>query len=368
MTVTADVIVIGAGMAGISAAAEISKEASVLVLESEPTPGYHSSGRTAAIFIRNYGNAVLRALNAASEPFFLTPEGVSDSSLLTPRGELFFAREHELEDLENYMEGSDGLEILTPSEVVELVPILKKDPIVKAAYEPSAQDIDVDRILQGYLRQLRQNGGELLTNSEALEIKLERGIWKIHTPSGALEGKILINAAGAWADVIAERAGVAKVGAIPMRRTGAILPRPEIEGFDRWPLFVSASESFYAKPEAGKLMVSPADEDPVEPHDAWPDDMVLAEGLYRFEEATTLTVDRLEHSWAGLRTFVKDRTPVVGFDPDREGFFWLAGQGGYGIQTAPAMSQLTANLVLGKSSLLASEVIKKLSPARFKSA
>ena len=365
MATTADFVIIGGGMAGISVGAELSRSASVLVLETEANIGYHATGRSAAIYIRNYGNATLRALNAAAEPFFLEPVGVSDSSLLTPRGELMFARDFELDALNEYLNGSDGLEDISPKEAGELVPILKTDEIVKAAYEKTARDIDVDRMLQGYHRLLRQNGGKILTDAAVESMTYQNGVWCLKTKQGDVEAKVVVNAAGAWADEIADLADVGRVGLTPMRRSAAIIPRPDYDNFDSWPLMVSASESFYAKPEAGKLMVSPADEDPVEPHDAWPDDMVLAEGLHRFEEATTVTVDRLEHSWAGLRTFAPDRTPVAGFAPEAEGFFWLAGQGGYGIQTAPALSQLGAALCLGKRPALADEVIAALSPARF---
>ena len=364
MTPVADVIVIGGGMAGISAAAELSQDAKVIVLEAEQSVGYHASGRTAAIFIRNYGNDTLRALNAVSEGFFLEPEGVSDTSLLTPRGQLMFAHEEHLDDLNRYLQGAEGMDVLSPSEAGDLVPILKTELIVKAAYEKRAQDIDVDRMLQGYQRLLKSRGGQVITGAPVSEMGREGGIWTITTPKGDFQAPIVVNAAGAWVDEIAGLSGVKPVGAQPLRRSAAILPRPDIEGFDAWPLFVSASESFYAKPEAGTLMVSPADEDPVEPHDAWADDMVLAEGLHRFEEATTVEVTRLEHSWAGLRTFVADRTPVVGFAPDTDGFFWLAGQGGYGIQTAPALSKLAADILLKRTPAVSEDVIKALSPAR----
>ncbi|MFT6557708.1 NAD(P)/FAD-dependent oxidoreductase [Sneathiella sp.] len=365
MTCIADIIVIGGGMAGLSAAAELSKDADVIVLEAEQNIGYHASGRTAAIFIRNYGNATLRALNAVAEDFFVSPEGISDTSLLSRRGQLMFAQETDLPELENYLAGAEGMEVLTPAEAGALVPVLKTDLIVKAAYEKSAQDIDVDRLLQGYARLLKTKGGRIITNAPVEKIRFHDTVWQISAGGQEYQAKTVVNAAGAWADEIATLAKVTPVGLTPLRRSAAILPRPDIEGFDTWPLFVSASETFYAKPEAGLLMVSPADEDPVTPHDAWPDDMVLAEGLYRFEEATTLSVNRLEHSWAGLRTFAADRTPVVGFAPDAQGFFWLAGQGGYGIQTAPALSKLAASLLTGQKSSLPAHIVQSLNPSRF---
>ena len=365
MSILADVIVIGGGMAGISAAAEIAADARVVVLEAEQSIGYHASGRTAAIFIRNYGNETLRALNSIAEGFFLNPEGVSDTSLLTPRGQLMFAHESDLDALDIYLQGAEEMEILTPKEAGKLVPILKADLIVKGAYEKTAQDIDVDRMLQGYQRLLKLRQGTVVTGAAVTDIRYRGKAWHIEAGGEHYQAQIVINAAGAWVDEIARKAKVTPVGAKPLRRSAAILPKPDIDGFDKWPLFVSASESFYAKPEAGTLMVSPADEDPVEPHDAWADDMVLAEGLHRFEEATTMAVTRLEHSWAGLRTFTHDKTPVVGFAPDADGFFWLAGQGGYGIQTAPALSKLTADLIFNRQSDVNETVKRALSAERF---
>ncbi|SDE81833.1 NAD(P)/FAD-dependent oxidoreductase [Limimaricola pyoseonensis] len=360
-----DVIVIGGGIAGISAGAEIAAEARVLVLEAEPAIGYHATGRSAALFIRNYGNATLRALNAAAAPFLDAPEGVCEGSLLTPRGELLVATEDELGALEAYAEGSDGLERLEAKEAVELVPILRPERIAAAVLERDAQDIDVDRMLQGYARLLKSRGGRVETGQRIEAVAREGGVWRVRTADGAFEAPVVVDAAGAWADTVARLAGAAPCGVAPLRRSAAILPAPEGHDIAHWPMFGSASEAWYAKPDAGKLMVSPADEDPVEPHDAWADDMVLAEGLHRFEQAVTMPVTRVERSWAGLRSFAPDRAPVVGFDPACVGFFWLAGQGGYGVQTAPALSRLAADLVAGRAPALAAPVVAALDPSRF---
>lgn len=364
---TADFIVIGGGIAGISAAALLSKQASVIVLERETQLGYHSTGRSAAMYIRNYGNTTLRALNANAEPFFLQPDGVSDSSLLTPRGELLIAREDELDDFESYAKGASGLELLTPDEAVALVPILRKDKIAAALIEREAQDIDVDRLFQGYIRQLRREGGQIETRQQVVAMTHSGSEWHVQTTDQEFTAPVVINAAGAWADDIARLAGIVPVGVTPMRRSAALLPAPIGHDISQWPLFASVSEDWYAKPEAGTLMVSPADEDPVEPHDAWADDMVLAEGIDRFEQAVTISVTKITHSWAGLRSFAPDRTPVAGFDPHTNGFFWLAGQGGYGVQTAPALSALTAAICLGQTPELTNETILALSPNRFHS-
>ncbi len=366
MSETADILVIGGGIAGVGAAAMLSPDARVIVLESEDAIGRHSTGRSAAIYIRNYGNATLRALNAASEPVLSDPSVLEETSVLTPRGEMLIAAEEELGDLDAYLEGADGIERLSAGEAVALFPILREELIAAAAYEPKAMDIDVDRLFQAFARRLRHKGGQIILKSPASAIARKDGVWQVETPTGRYDAPILINAAGAWADQIAALAGVAPIGLIPMRRSAALLPAPEGHDITHWPLVASASESWYAKPEAGLIMVSPADEDPVDPHDAYVDDMVLAEGLYRFEQAVTMPVTRVERSWAGLRSFVPDRTPVVGFDPAAEGFFWLAGQGGYGIQTSPALSQLTADLCLTRPSALRMETVAALSPARMR--
>ncbi len=361
----ADIIVIGGGIAGISAAAELAAGADVTVLEGEAQLGYHSTGRSAAIFIRNYGNATLRALNALAEPVFMAPEGISDSSLLSPRGELLIANEAELPDLEAYIDGTTGTERLTGAEAAEIVPILRPELIAGAMIERDARDIDVDRMLQGYARLLKSRGGRVVTGATVTQITRADGLWQVSAGGQTHSAPILVNAAGAWADKIAELAGVARTGLQPMRRSAALIPAPEGQPCMEWPLFGTVAETWYCKPDAGKLMVSPADEDPVDPHDAWPDDMVLAEGLHRFEQAVTIPVTRVEHSWAGLRSFTPDRTPVVGYAGDADGFFWLAGQGGYGVQTAPALSRLCAALIAGHAPAVNAPTLAALSPARF---
>lgn len=364
MSTFSDILVIGGGIAGISAAARLAPDAKVTVLEAEPMIGHHSSGRSAAIFIRNYGNATLRALNAASAPFLAEPEGVSDSSLLSPRGELLLATDEDLPNFDAYLDGSDGLERLSPAQALELVPILRSDAIAAAAIEWDAQDIDVDRMLQGFARLLRGCGGSIVNAAPAQSITRRDGLWTVVTPAGEFSAPVLVNAAGGWADAVAHMAGLRMLGLTPLRRSAALIPAPDGHDINRWPLFANAGDQWYAKPEAGKLMISPADEDPVEPHDVWADDMVIAEGLHRYEQAVTTPVTRVEHSWAGMRTFAPDRTPVVGFAPDAEGFFWLAGQGGYGMQTAPALSQLAADLCLGRPSSLDPAVLEALGPGR----
>tara|TARA_R110002124_G_scaffold279736_1_gene452477 strand:- start:1242 stop:2345 length:1104 start_codon:yes stop_codon:yes gene_type:complete len=361
-----DIIVVGGGIAGTSVAATLASNARVVLIEAEPQPGYHATGRSAAIFIRNYGNAVLRALNAASAPVLHEPEGISETPLLSPRGQMLIASEDEMPALESYAQGAAGLERLTSAEVVSLVPILRPETIAAGVVEWDAQDIDVDRMLQGYIRLLCDRGGEIMLGGPVTGITRANGTWCVTTKAGTWSAPIVINAAGGWADTLARMAGLAPIGLTPMRRSAALLNAPQGFEIDKWPLFASASESWYAKPDAGRLLVSPADEDPVEPHDVWPDDMVIAEGLDRFEQAVTIPLSRPSHSWAGMRSFVADRTPAVGFDPTTTGFFWLAGQGGYGVQTAPALAEIAAALCLGRPSPVTPPILNALSPERFR--
>ncbi|WP_239521038.1 NAD(P)/FAD-dependent oxidoreductase [Pseudooceanicola aestuarii] len=358
-------LVIGGGIAGISAAAHLARHMSVRVLEAEGHPGTQATARSAAIFIRNYGNATLRALNAAAAPVMDAPGEGFDGPVLSPRGEMLLASEAELTALEDYATGAHGLEHLDAREAVELVPILRPERIAAAIIEWDAQDIDVDRLLSGYLRLLRHRGGTVETGAPVTAMTRRDGLWQVTAGGRIHVAPLVVNAAGAWAGQVAAQAGALPVDLSPLRRSAALLPAPGGRDLSRWPLFGSVSETWYAKPDAGKLMVSPADEDPVPPHDVWPDDMVLAEGLDRYEQAVTEPVARVERSWAGLRTFAPDRTPVVGFDPRAEGLFWLAGQGGYGVQTAPALAALTEALVTGTVPALSEDVIAALDPRRF---
>ncbi len=361
-----DIIVIGGGIAGVSAAAMLACDARVVLIEAEPQLGYHATGRSAAIFIRNYGNDVLRALNALSAPTLQAPDGISDRSLLSPRGEMLIASESETAALEDYAKGATGLERLTAAQAVALVPILRQERIAAAIIEPDAQDIDVDRMLQGYARLVRERGGQTVKGAAVTGLSRTNDCWQVTTATSTWSAPIVVNAAGAWADTVARMAGLAPIGVTPMRRSAVLLNAPDGYQIDAWPLVAGASEGWYAKPDAGRLLVSPADEDPVEPHDAWPDDLVVAEGLHRFEQAVTIPVTRPTHSWAGLRSFTADRTPAVGFDPSTTGFFWLAGQGGYGVQTAPALASICAALCLGHQMPAPPNILDALKPDRFR--
>jgi len=366
MTQTSDILIIGAGMAGIGAAARLAPHASVTVLEMEERPAYHTTGRSAATFILNYGNDVLRAMNAASEDILRSGGDLAEAGFLSPRGVLQVEEPGMEAAFEAYIDGASGLEILGPEDVCRCFPPYRPERVVRGALEPDASDIDVDGLLQAFIRKMRAHGGQIVPKAEVKVLNRTGGVWRVETQAGAFEAPVVVNAAGAWGDVVAGLAGIAPVGLIPMRRTIAVLPAPGGADTSGWTLTASIAETWYAKPDGGRLWVSPADADPVEPHDAWPDDMVLAEGLHRFEQSTTIEVTRVERSWAGLRTFAPDRTPVNGFEPAADGFVWLVGQGGYGIQTAPAMSRLAADLVLGHDPHLPPEVVAALSPLRFR--
>lgn len=366
-TIETDVAIVGAGIAGIGLAAEIAGDYRTLIIEQESRPAYHSTGRSMAVFLRNYGNAVIRVLNGASASLFDRPDPcLFAHPLVSQRGALFVANADGNGHLEGLFAAADGLQEITPHEAVAMAPILRRELIVGAAYEPDAQDIDVNTLFDGWLRKARAGGAALLVDSPLMAAERSGGLWRIETPKATVLAKTIVNAAGAWADVIALRCGLGALGVQPMRRSIAILPAPAGHDSNLWPLVDDAAEGWYCKPQAGKLYVSPSEEIPVEPHDAYVDDMVLAEGLERFSQATTYEVTRLEGSWAGLRSFAPDRSPVAGFDQRADGFFWLAGQGGYGVQTSPALSRLAGQLIRrAEPDAALQPILGALSPNRF---
>jgi|SRR5690554_2662274 len=368
-----DIIVVGAGIAGASAAAHLAKTQSVLLLEREEQAGYHSTGRSAAMFIVNYGPADVRALSLASRDFFFNPpEGFSEHPLVSPRGVLMIAHPGQEAALEAELAASVGMAAISRATALELVPLLRPEAIAAAGYEADAQDIDVAALHQGYLRLFRSHGGKLLLRAPVQSVDREGGLWAVETPAGRYQAPVLVNAAGAWADTLAKMAGAKPLGIVPKRRTALIIEgAPGEPGSARWPLIADCGETWYCRPEATtKLLLSPADATPTEPCDARPEELDIALAVDRFQKAVELPVKRIEHSWAGLRSFTPDGSLAIGFDPCIEGFFWLAGQGGYGIQTAPAASALVAALVTGsslpKGLLDAGVQVDALSPARFR--
>lgn len=344
-----DFIVIGAGMAGASVAAELSATASVALLEMEERAGFHATGRSAAAYEPNYGPPPILALTRASRGFFFAPPiGFTDAPLITKRGTLVLVPKGSTASGHDFLTDTRGMPEIGADEILRLVPIIRPDYATRAFYSMETGDLDVHALHQGYLRKFKVDGGKLLVSAPAQTIKQLDKVWHVTTPAGTFSAPVIINAAGAWGDQVANLAGVAGIGLQPKRRSIGVVPLTGYPDFMQWPFMVDVHETWYAKPQSGKLLISPADATPVEPHDAYADDEILAGGIERFMQATTVEVTRLEHSWGGLRTFTTDGSPAVGFDPAAEGFFWLVGQGGYGIQTAPAMARLAAALASHK--------------------
>ncbi|GGH20863.1 Glycine/D-amino acid oxidase [Cribrihabitans marinus] len=355
-----DFLVIGGGIAGLSAGARLSRHGKVTVLEAESALGYHASGRSAALFEENYGLAPVVALNRASAEYHRTANG----GYLSPRGFLLVGRAEDGEAFAGDM-AALGLERISCGEAMDRVPILDPGMLAEAAYHAGAEDIDTDRMLQDFAREIRRNGGRVLTGHLVEAIAHSPG-WRVDAAGETFEARILVNAAGAWADQVAALSGVEPVGLTPCRRSMARLPAPGGHDVTGWPLIMGVGERWYAKPDAGKLLVSPADADPVAPQDAWADDMVLAEGLARYEEMVTEPVTRVETNWAGLRSFAPDKALVLGPDPEVPDFVWCAGQGGYGFQSAPAASQLVADLVTGAAPAIDADMVAALRPDRLR--
>ncbi len=350
------IVVIGGGIAGLAAAARLAPDAEVILLEREPALGYHASGRSAAMFEENYGNESVRALNRASRAVH---EGLG---VLTPRGLIGLALAGDEAVFEADIKAL-GLVEVGVAEARDRVPILAEG-IVRAGVHEAAYDIDTDRLLQHMASEARSHGAEVRTGAEVTGLARRNG-WDVSIGPEVLRADVIVNAAGAWADRVASLAGADPVGLQPYRRSMARMPAPGGHDVRGWPMLMGPGESWYAKPDAGAWIVSPAEEDPIEPMDAWADDMVLAEGLARYQPYVTEEVTRVETNWAGLRTFAPDRALVIGEDPDVDGFFWMAGQGGYGFQTAPAAAELCADLVNGRKSALGAEVVAAVSPGRF---
>lgn len=369
-----DYIVVGGGMAGASAAYELAGFGKVLLIEREDRCGYHTTGRSAALYVETYGNSTIRGLTTAGKAFYLNPPtGFTDQPLLHPRGVMLIGRADQQASLDALLEEVGGMRSnirrISAEEAYRRSPVLKPGYVAGAVLDPDCMDIDVNALHQGYLRGLKARGGEQRTDAALLGLSRSNGQWIAETRAGAFQGRVVVDAAGAWGDEVAELAGAGPVGITPKRRTAILFQPPEGSDLRSWHGVIDADEQFYFKPDAGRLMASPADETPSAPCDAQPEEIDIAILIDRLEQATELSIRRIENRWAGLRTFASDKTPVIGFDPKVAGFFWLVGQGGYGIQTAPGISRLVGSLVQdrGVPSDIADLGVSEqaLSPARF---
>lgn len=368
-----DAVIIGGGIAGAGLAALAPGAARTLLVEAESQPGYHSTGRSAAVFSRNLGCNIIRRLSADSEPYLRAPP--ADwvcGPVMSPMALLWIADDSGRDQL-NAQLTEENMSAITAEQALAMFPLLRPGHVALAALESGAGALDVHRLHMAYLKSFRHRGGTVLTGARVDGLEHQADGWQIRAGAHRLVAQVVINAAGAWADRIAEMAGIGSLGIQPRRRTMAVLPLPDQTAGEPWPMVIDAGLSWYAKPEPGHLLVSPADEDPVPAQDIQPDDLVLAKGLDRFEQATTYPVRRVLRSWSGLRSFVADERPVVGFDSRAEGFFWLAGQGGVGIQTSPAVSRLAATLLAEREPRnetmigdpIDAALVAALSPARF---
>lgn len=352
MTESCDFLVVGGGIAGASAGYALAEHGKAIILEREDQPAYHSTGRSAAQFTELYGNSVIRSLARISKPFLENPpEGFADTNILSPRGALFIVTEAQRPQMEEFAKfavtETVPVHVMSQADVCDLVPVMRSDAFQYGLLEPESTDMDVHALHGGFLRGFRSRGGIVVTNTEVSALTRDGDDWIAETRGGdTYKAPVVVNAAGAWADVVAELAGVRTVGLVPKRRTAMLFDPPSEQKIENWPLVIDMDEQWYFKPDAGKLLGSPADETPIEPCDVQPEEIDIAIAVDRIETASALKVGRISHRWSGLRTFAEDKTPVVGFAPDSDGFFWLAGQGGYGIETSPAMSAAAASLIV----------------------
>jgi len=348
-----DYLIIGAGISGAAAAYELAQFGSVILIEAESAPGYHSTGRSAALYTPNYGGAIVRRLNQASSAFFTDPPaGFCEQPLLTPRGSLAVAapgEEDGLDPILNLSVAGDEIEKVTAARALELAPLLRPERVAAAAYEKGVMDIDVGSLHQGYLRGFKRRGGVVICDKRVERLDRPNTHWQAVAGDTIVSGRVVVNAAGAWAGQIGEMAGAISIGLVPKRRTGIIVDAPLAMNVGAMPAIEYIGSDAYLKPDAGRIMASPGDQTPTEPQDARPEELDMAVLVDWLERETRVSVSRIAHSWAGLRSFVADETPVVGFDDTAPDFFWLAGQGGYGIMMAPALGRATADLIVSGS-------------------
>ena len=345
-----DVVVLGGGIAGVSVAYELAADRGVCLLEMEATLAYHTTGRSAAMYLETYGNLPIRALTGASRDFLLDPPDVFDTALVRPLPLLYVApagRSDALRALHaDVATLTPEAQLIGPEEAVRHNPLLRPDWVELAMVEPGALEVDVHALHSGYARGLRGRGGTIVTSARPVSVQRERDAWTlVDAADREYRARTVVNAAGAWCDEVAALFGAEPVGLQPLRRTLFTVPGPARPV----PLTVEVDDVFYFRPEGDQYLCSPADETPQPPGDAKPDELEIARAIDAINEATTLGIRHVRSAWAGLRSFVPDRTPVVGFDPRVDGLFWYAGQGGYGIQTCPALARTAAALVDGRA-------------------
>ncbi|MGX9357270.1 NAD(P)/FAD-dependent oxidoreductase [Roseobacteraceae bacterium S113] len=352
-----DILIIGGGIAGVSAAAELAPHAAVTLLEAEDNLAYHASGRSAAAFVPGYGNAVIQGLTEASAAH------LHETGVLAQRGMMMLARPGEEDGFS--AEASDfGLHEISFDEAVRCVPVLRPEAVARVGVKDAVWDVDTDALIQSYARTARAAGAQIVTKAQVSDITREANGWRVQAGE-SYHAPLLINAAGAWADAIATQAGVAPLGIVPHRRSMARVAAPEGVDVSGWPFLDGVAERWYAKPDAGALIISPADEEPIAAMDAWAEDETLALGIERYSEMVTTPVERMVSNWAGLRSFAPDRALVLGRDAREPAFIWCAGQGGYGFQTGPGAARLIRDLVLDRSPDLDSALVSALAPGRF---
>lgn len=376
--VRVDVVVVGAGIAGAAAAATLARRGSagsrIVLVEREPLPAQHASGRSASVLSETSGHPTVCALARLSRTFFEEPpEGFADHPLLSPRGLVWVGEAGDHDALDRLAEVGHrvrpSVSRLDARETAALLPGWNPEAIAAGGvHEPEAMAIDTAATIDGFLRDFRRHGGTIALQAEAIEVRPARGArWSVATGNATFDTALVVDAAGAWADELAGRAGLTPLGLRPLRRTAALVPTPG-PPLD-WPLVMDVAGRYYCEPETGGLLVSPADETDSAPCDAQPDELDVALALERVRDATNLPLRSVRRAWAGLRTFAPDRIPVVGEDPRAPGFWWLAGQGGAGIKTAPAMAELLADLIetgdVGGGAAELGLMAAELSPVRF---
>jgi D-arginine dehydrogenase len=372
-----DFLVVGGGIAGVSLADALAPSSRVALVEAERQPGYHTTGRSAALFVPSYATATFRALARASAPFLQSPPPeYFPGPLLRPRGALYVARGDQQDDFAatvgELRAGGGQVEVLSATEACRRVPLLRRQYLGYAAFEADVADIDVSALLQGLLKRAKAGGVRVYLGERIVTPTRRQGAWQLEAGGEPLFARVLVNAAGAWADQVGLACGAQPLGLRPLRRTAALIDPPAGVAIGGWPALFDVGEQFYLKPETGRLLISPADEEPTMPGDAYPEDLAVAVAVDRIQQALDIDVQRVAHQWAGLRTFAPDRNPVIGFDPQAPGLFWCAGQGGCGIESSPALARLAAALARGDAipaDIAAHGVsAQSVSPARFTAA